>query len=48
VSDGAAVTPDGRAFHVCAADAGKALSPSAEQHVAGTTSVMDTVEQRRH
>ena len=30
-SDGAALTEDGRAFHVRAADTGNALSPSVEQ-----------------
>ena len=47
MSDGAALTSDGRAFHVRAADTGNALSPSVEQRVTGTTSVMDTAERRR-
>jgi len=46
VSDGAALTSDGRAFHVRAADTGNALSPSVEQRIAGTTSIMDTAERR--
>jgi len=41
VSDGAALTPGGRAFLVRAADTGNALSPSVEQRVAGMTSVIN-------
>jgi len=46
-SDGAALTENGRAFHVRAADTGNALSPSVEQRVAGTISFMDSTERRR-
>jgi len=39
-------TADGRAFHVRAADTENALSPSVEQRVVGTTSVMELAERR--
>jgi len=46
-SDDAALMPDGRAFHVRAADTGNAPSPSVEQRIVGTTRIMDTAERRR-
>jgi len=45
-SDDAALTADGRALHVCAADSGNVLSPSVER-VVGTTSVIESPERRR-
>jgi len=41
VSDDAALMADGRAFHVRAADTRNALSPSVEQRVTGTASIIN-------
>jgi len=44
--DDAALSAGGRLFHVLVADTGNALSPSVEQRVACTTSVMESSTSR--